>query len=168
LFAHLTSLPDLFENTLLGLTNPATDKRVSEQERRECIEAVYEAADGLPKSLNELGNQISRNGLGGKRISPADVRNIAQLIPISNLRKYRRTEFPEIIQCVESNPAVRIVLQCLYEEGIGRVQYWSDIIESAADSDYSEDQLDNAICELIDTNFLVRTGKNGEVLFAAK
>lgn len=149
----------------LGLTHPATDKLVSKIERAECIEAVYEAADGLPKSLNELGREIGRLGFGRTRISPTDIKIACAKMPMNHLKLYQRKEFPEIIKCIEGNLCVRHILQTLYKKGIGKVHYWLDIVDSSGRT-FTEAQLDNAISELIQVRFLTRTGKGGEVLFA--
>ena len=150
----------------LHLKHPANDKYVTEEQRNECVQAVYEAADGLPKSLNELGRDISLKGIDRSRVSPSDVLQVTSLMPKKNLNLYRR-EFPQIIKCVQGNLAVRSVLQHLYKEGIGHIHDWDDIVASLQLS-FSEDQLDNAICQLIDAGFLVRTGRNGNVLFVSK
>jgi hypothetical protein len=150
----------------LKLRHPGNDNLVTKEERYECVEAVYEAADGLPKGLNELGRDISMRGLARSRISPADVKEVAREMPKNLLRIYR-SEFPVLVKCVEGNPVVRAVLQHLYSEGIGHIHNWSDI-EAALQPNYSSDQIDNAVCELVNANFLVNTGIRGDILFVTK
>jgi hypothetical protein len=148
---------------VLRLRHPANERFTKKEELLECVQAVYEAADGLPKSLNELGWKISLKGLGRTRISPTDIKEITAQMPLDNLRKYK-SEYPKIIKCFTSNPIVRAVLQHLYHEGIGQIHNWSDV-EAALAETYSEEQVEHAICELIDAKFLVRTGIHGDILF---
>ena len=170
----LGTLPDKNESwkfILLGfdalkLGHPANDYRVTKEQLLECIEYVYEAADGLPKTLNEIGREISLKGVARTRITPKDIKDVAGPMPVKHLKIFR-SEFPKIVKCVEGNPAVRAVLLHLYSEGIGQIHHWTDV-ESALQPDYSVDQIENAICELINSNFLIRTGIYGDVLFVAK
>lgn len=150
----------------LGLRNPADSNYIDERQKlKECIQSIYEAADGLPKSLNELGREISLKGYRREGITASDIINVSSEMPKRNLNVFRR-EFPKIIKCVEHSLTVRAILQYLYSEGIGHIHSWSDIIFQLQ-NDHSEDQLENAICELVDTRFLIKTGRNGDVLFAA-
>jgi len=150
----------------LGLSHPANDIYATKADNAECMEAVYEAADGLPKSLNELGRDISLKGEGRKRVTPADVKKVASRMPEVNLRLYRG-EFPNIIKCVERNTVVQRVLAYLYEVGIGHIHYWDDVLIELR-NDFDEAQVENALCELVDVEFLVRTGLSGEVLYCSK
>jgi hypothetical protein len=149
----------------LGLAHPANDKLSKLDELYECIQYAYEAANGLPKSLNELGRKISLEGFGRKRVSPSDIKNVASQIPLENLKRYK-SEFPKIYKCVENNPAVRSVLQHLYEEGIGHIHNWTDV-EAFLLETFPVEQIEQAICELVEVNFLVKTGLSGDVLFVS-
>lgn len=147
----------------LGLTHPANDEHVSREENVQCMQAIYQAADGLPKTLNELGRDISLRGLGRNRISPADVKEIADQIPRKGLSRFRH-EFSEIMRLVEKSTAVRILLQQLYETGIGQIHHWSEIVSKEV-GELPEDQLATAIQELVEVGFLIQTGPFGDVLY---
>lgn len=150
----------------LGLRHPANDKYIEKVELAECVQAVYEAADGLPKSLNELGREISFKGEGGRRISPKDIKDIASHVPKNNLKIFRR-EYPLILKCIQNNPVVRAVVEFLYREGIGDIHNWSELV-TAMEPTYTEEQVDNAICELINVQFLVKTGRHGDIFFVSQ
>lgn len=164
----LPTINDSWKFLLMGfdelqLKHPANEKFIKREVLYECMQAVYEAADGLPKSLNEVGRKISLKGFGRPRISPSDIKEITGQMPLDNLKKYK-SEYPKIVKCFMGNPIVRAVLQHLYNEGIGQIHNWTDI-ESALAESFSEEQIEHAICELIDAKFLVRTGIHGDVLF---
>lgn len=127
------------------------------------MRAIYDAANGLPKSLNELGRDISLRGIGRNRISPADVKTLADEMPKRNVTLFRG-EFPKVMKLVERSPAARAVLHHLYRIGIGQIHAWSEVISSLS-PEFPEDQVDNAIREFVQAKFLVQTGQQGDVLF---
>jgi len=147
----------------LRLAHPANDKYVTKEENIECMRAIYEAADGLPKSLNVLGRDISINGMGRKRISPSDIKEFSLKMPERGLAKYRQ-EFSQIIKTVEHNAAIRIVLKHLFELGIGQIHHWGEITSSLS-SQIPDKQIDSAIKELVKINLLTQTGRYGDILF---
>lgn len=150
----------------LKLRHPANDRRlVSSEENVECMKSVYRAADGLLKSLTELGNKIATKGFGRPRVSPSDVLDVASIMPLNNYKMFRR-EFPQILGAVEQNPTVRAVLEALYQNGIGQIHHWDDLALSV-EGDHPVDQIESAIGELVATGFLIQTGRTGDVLFAA-
>jgi len=66
----------------LKIENPVTDykkKYIDKKTLLKCVQKVYDAANGLPKSLNSLGVDICMNaGYDRKRVSVADVINTAE------------------------------------------------------------------------------------------
>lgn len=151
----------------LDIENPSADykkKYIDKKKLLECVDGVYEAANGLPKSLNVLGREICmRARWDRKRVSAADVINVSREMPKRNLKKFRG-KFPEIIKCAENNIVVSHILEYFYRKGIGQIHKWNDIVTSL-EPRYSEEQIDNAIMELFDVRFLMRTGFHNDILY---
>lgn len=151
----------------LDLKHPANDRKyVDRDENKKCMQLVYTAADGLFKSLTEIGYEIAINGHNRRRISPKDIENATCYIPERNFRRFRR-DFKEITNAIHNNPAIRTVLEALYNEGICQIHHWDDLTFKITDL-LPEDQCDNAIAQLIKLNFLVQTGQTGDILYVDK
>lgn len=146
----------------LGLDQPAKDTKISRLVLQQCIDSLYSAADGLLKSVSDIGHSISMRGIGRKRVTTADIHDVCDPIPMKNLTKYRKA-FPIIIHLANTNAAVSQLLTQLYKRGVGRIHHWDDLLVESGDMPV--DQLDNAVAELIGAQFLVRTGESGDVLF---
>jgi len=82
------------------------------------------------------------------------------------LNKFRG-EFPKIIECVEKNITVRDALMYFFEKGIGQIHQWNDIATNL-EYNHDEEQINNAIVELIKVDFLTRTGYHKDVLYVNK
>lgn len=147
----------------LGLRHPGNSRFVSKEERLECIRAVYDAADGLPKTLNELGRDISIKGFNRSGVTPTDVKEVARQMPEKGLSRFQR-EFSKMTKLIEKSTAARIVLYKMYKSGIGQIHYRSDLIKSLK-YELPEEQVDSAIQELITSEFLIQTGPHEEVLY---
>ncbi|GET31623.1 hypothetical protein PbJCM13498_04860 [Prolixibacter bellariivorans] len=128
-----------------------------------CKQYCYEAANGLLKSLNELGLEIALKGENRTRISKADIVNTCKKYPPNNVKRFVNI-FPKLAAVINNNDIVKEVLLYLYQEGIGQIHNW-DSISNHFYNVYEFEQVENAICELVDADFLTRTGYNGEVLF---
>jgi hypothetical protein len=146
----------------LGLTHPGNDQRIPAEMRRACIQSLYFAANGLLKSLSDIGRRIALAASAQGRVSPATVRQICDPVPMQNLTLFRR-EFHGIVELMRHNPAVCELVQILHFRGVGQIHHWHDLL--AATKTVSSEQLDNAVAELIQVKFLVRTGQSGDVLF---
>jgi hypothetical protein len=151
----------------LGLYHPATSQYSSPEDNKKCMTEVYKAANGLLKGLTELGRNIClAKGYTTKGIGHNLIINQAREIPPKNYKRFRR-KFPDIFRCIEDNPVVRGVLEYLYNANIGQIHNWNDISFDLKDK-YDMGQIDNAISELVNVNFLVQTGKEGETLFVSE
>jgi len=136
---------------------------ISKDDLSDCVNAVYEAADGLPKRLNVLGRDIARNAsYKRRRISVSDVIQTANKVPTKDIKKYS-SEYPMIMQAAK-DPIVSLILKYLYQKGVGQIHKLGDIIESLKDST-NEKQVRHGIGVLISLNFLTQTGYNKDVLF---
>lgn len=150
----------------LDLTHPANDRYVDKNENQRCMQLIYTAADGLFKSLTEIGHEIAVNGHNRNRVSPKDIENATIHIPEANFKKFRRS-FKEITNAIHNNPAIRTILETLYNEGICQIHHWDDLAFKLSEL-LSEDQCDNAIAQLIKLNFLVQTGQASDILYVDK
>lgn len=151
----------------IGLENPAGLARrghVSKADLSRCVEAVHEAVNGLPKSLNSLGRAISMNAREHrKRISVHDILNTSLNVPKKNIRKFS-ARYPEVLIAAKRDPVIRDVLSYLYKIGIGQIHRLGDVVQKL-DAKISEQQIRSAIGELIKTGYLTQTGFNNDILF---
>jgi len=137
---------------------------------KDSIAAVYEAADGLPKSLNQLGRSIAlkaRISTNKRRqITASDIRESAEEHFYKALRSQDR-KFRPILGFIRGNVVAQAVLHHLYIQGIGKIHNWSEISMSLQ-NEFSDQQIDHAVKDLIQLNFLVRTGAQDDILFTAE
>lgn len=138
---------------------------VSKQELNELKSACYDAADGLLKSLNELGSEIALKASSQNRISKATILEVCKYYLDKNIKHFN-VDFPQISKLIQNNIFVKDIVICLYKKGIGQIHRWDEIVESF-DESIDLSQIENAICELVEINFLTRTGYNGEILFVS-
>jgi hypothetical protein len=130
---------------------------------RICKEACYDAADGLLKSLNELGGDIARQATVNGRISKATILEVSKEYLERNIKKFTR-DYPRIFKCIGQDAVVKDIIIYLYKRGIGKIHSWDEIVTSLSSS-LEAMQIENAICQLVEIDFLTRTGYNGEILF---
>jgi len=133
---------------------------------RDCTRAVYEAADGLPKSLNQLGRSISLKSQDRSGVSANDIVNQSEK-HFHNVLIRQDRKFRPILKCIKENIVAQAVLRRLYSQGIGNIHNWSDISMALSD-EFGEQQIDHAVKELVELNFLIRTGAQGDILFTAQ
>jgi len=155
----------------LKLLHPGNSKIKEERDSLpNSISVIYEAADGLPKSLNQLGRSIAINARitskGHRYINASDIRDSAKEHFNKALRSQDR-KFRPILEFIRGNVIAQVVLNHLYTQGIGHIHNWSEIT-TALQHEFSEQQIDQAVKELIKLNFLVRTGAQDDILFTTE
>jgi hypothetical protein len=152
----------------LNLWHPWNSRFPREFEQRsKCADAIWEAADGLPKSLNRLGYDIALRAEGRKAVSAHDIIDQSQKMTEEHWIQYAQ-EYPEVIAYLEATPAAVSIVRCLYEHGIARIHKLPHVIDRVATqgtATLTEAALEEAINDLASVGFLVRTGKSGELLF---
>lgn len=126
------------------------------------IDAVYEAADGLPKALNDLGRDVALEA-EYRDISVATLVEVANAKALQNWRQYKR-ECRDLFGCLQSNPITRDIVAYLYERGVGRI-HDSEDIHGVLDQRSSDSQVEHALAELCAIGFLTRTGISNQVVF---
>jgi len=155
----------------LGLKHPGhlPDRRTKNE--AECMEAVYRAADGLPKSLNQLGYEIATHVLWGDTVDTHDVVEQSEKMCQENWEQYEHMpKFREILRYLQKNHVAIEVTKALYSTGITRVhtvdQIMFTVMKALSGSRLATERDDvvRAIDGLVDARLLVRTGKSGETI----
>jgi len=153
----------------LHLIHPALELKkkykggITAHDVNECKNACYEAADGLLKSLNELGQEIAKSATINRRVSKSLILQISRNMLERNIRRHNN-DYPKLSVAIQRNTIVKDIIIYLFKKGIGRIHNWQDISESFTDGT-DETHIENAICELVEIDFITRTGYDGEVLF---
>jgi hypothetical protein len=155
----------------LGLRIPGTSLISAENDQQEaCIEAVYEAADGLPKSLNALGQDIALRAHTRTAVDARHIKDAARDMCDENWRKYGR-DFPRVLQCLDAQPICRALVRALYNNGIATIHYANDLFvllskDAALEGTIlSEASVREGLNHLERVSFLVLTGRSGEVAY---
>ncbi len=169
-------LNDGFER--LGFDTPRAmlrSKLISKSEADGLEAAFYEAADGMPKYINELAMRICQRVLDEEnaaqyrvRISVKEAISEAEQMLQENLsrcnQQVRKVE-RELINSVE----LRFVLRSIFQLGANGVHSVSELvrfIETRIDPQFSYDQFMSGFEHLRKLGLYVQTGKSGEVIFA--
>jgi hypothetical protein len=151
----------------LDIRHPGNSKFPRERELiKDCTRAVYEAADGLPKSLNQLGRSISIKAQDRPGVTASDILATAEEQFIKALRSQGR-KFRPILKCINESIVVQEIIGYLYKEGIGKIHNLSEI-SMALMGEFGEQQIEQAVKELVQLNFLVRTGEQDDILFTTQ
>lgn len=162
---------------LLGFDTPRAmlrSKLISKQEADAIERAFYEAADGMPKYINELALRIcerilnEENAAKRNRVSVSDSLSEARRMLDENISrcaaKVRKIE-KHLRQSIE----LRLVLKAIFNlgaNGVHRVADLASYIERHEDPTFSYDQFVSAFEQLAGLGLYVQTGKSGEVVFA--
>lgn len=148
----------------LELINPANSKIESEQRKKDaCIRAIYDAADGLPKSLTQLGSEISISSFGRNSVTAHDITTTSLEYTKNKIRRFR-SQYPDIMKMLNSYPVERDIFVYLITEGSGRIYHIDDVINSIKGK-YDEEQINLALLNLVKKDLIVQTGTNNDILF---
>ena len=150
-------------------------KRIAKAEADRIEEAIYEAADGMPKYVNELALRICHEILSKdniaelrSRISSSDiVKECGRMLDENLSRCNQGVRGAE--KRLRSSVELRMVLRAVFELGANGVHRVSDLvahIERSVDDKFSYDQFLAGLEELRKLGLYVQTGKSGEVVFA--
>lgn len=148
----------------LDLAHPGNSKLASERSKLEtCINAVFEAANGLPKSLTDLGWEIASRSYRRPGITASDISSQAKRIVKNKARSYRRL-YPDLMAQLRGNATVRDIFRFLLESGVGQIFYMDDIINGLHEK-ISSGETEKAVDRLVELDLLTQTGINNDVLF---
>lgn len=152
--------------TKLSLFHPATSRLQAEREKiRHCIRAIFEAADGLPKTLNFLGAEIAREAYGSSGVSAAVILDQSKKLAQSKWEECLSRP-PRWLQALESDGNAMEVVRWLYRTGLGGIYHTMSITRGLRETLPRELVL-SGIEVLTKTGFLTRTGLSGSVVFVA-
>lgn len=148
----------------LNLLHPANSKYLSQQKQVSlCIKAIYEAADGLPKSLNQLGQDIALEGENRKAVSAHDIVKNSHKMASHNWANHRRNYKPLLDLLERSRPAITLI-RVLYQMGICRIHEGLTVADFVC-NELSQFEVDSAFNELVDVKFMVRTGPTHDIIY---
>jgi hypothetical protein len=147
----------------LNKYHPGTSKYADRNDVKLAVQAIYCAADGLFKSLTELGINICREvGPETKGITLKLIQRVCKVTEERNFSKYQK-RFAEIHRLAEKAPVAAAVLFNMNRKGLGQIHNLNEIIEDL--SKYGKTLVKDAILALWKHDFLVMTGTNNEKLF---
>jgi hypothetical protein len=139
--------------------------KISYDDIKDCKDSCYDAADGLLKSINELGSELARNATQNRRISKATILEVSKKLLEKNIARFSQY-YPIVFKILNQNVVAKKIIIALYSKGIGQIHNWDDIANALlGDSVDDAKQIEDAICQLVEIEFLTRTGYNGEILF---
>ena len=118
---------------------------------------------GLPKSLTELGWEISTRCYDRPGPTSADIMSVSSQIIKGKVRRFGR-QFPDLMSELHSNADVRTVFRYLIESGVGQIFYVEDIFKGVS-KENADVEVERAISQLIKLNLLTQTGINNDVVF---
>jgi hypothetical protein len=151
----------------LDLLHP-WNSRISHQRAlsERCKQFVWEAADGLPKSINRLGYEIAKEGKDRSGVSARDIMAAAEKMIQEHWKLYAE-RFPDVVEQLYRDPVSIQVVRCLYLTGIARPHETSSLMQriQSNDSSITAACIDSAINQLSKLDFLVRTGRSGETIW---
>jgi hypothetical protein len=152
----------------LNLKHPDYELRkkigsTSTEDIKACKDACYDAADGLLKSINELGSEIARSATPSRRISKATILDVSKKLLERNITRFNQY-YPKVFKIISQNVVAKNIIINLYAKGIGQIHNWDDV-SNTLDVSAESKQIEDAICQLVEIEFLTRTGYDGEVLF---
>lgn len=150
--------------TQLGLRNPDEDKFIQEDKLKLARDAVYDAADGLPKSIVQLGRTLGLRGESRTRVSFADIQAAAQDVTCRTFHDYRR-EYRALMFALRKKPELQLVCRWMFQHGVVSRHSFSEMAEDLR-KNATYGILDDVVEALVDAQFLIRTGKDGDVFFA--
>jgi hypothetical protein len=135
----------------------------------------YEAADGMPKYINELALRICERVLGEENVASQRVRVSlsSALLEAEQMLQENLSRCNQQIRGVEkelrNSLELRLVLKSIFRLGANGVHSVADIvkfIEQNIDPSFSYDQFTSGLDQLKKLGLYVQTGKSGEVVFA--
>ena len=149
------------------MRNPWNSKYQIQPEQTDKVEReIWDAADGLPKSLNLLGNRIALKAKGRSGVTSEDVLKEALAMKEDNWKLYFE-RFPKVVEYLYQNPRGLGIVSQLYLRGIAQVHKVFDIKRPLKlhPVNAGDRELDDVINGLVGIDFLVRTGRSGEYIF---
>ena len=148
----------------LGRFHPGNSKFAEPNDIRESMASIYYAADGLFKTLTELGIEICRAaGPNVKGIYKRHIQTACKGMEEKNFSKYQ-SKFSQLHDLARAHPVIVPVLQYMNNHGLGQVHDLTAIKEELSD-EFGYTQVEDAILALWKADFVVITGQNNNKMF---
>lgn len=163
---------------LLGFNTPREKRRkrsIDKSEADRIQNALYDAADGMPKYINQIALAICRTILNEENevsssynVSTKTIINECNKMMEANLsrnnRNIRRAE-KELKSAVESRYVLKAIFQ-LGANSVHSVEKIIDHVQKNEDPSFDYLQFSSGFEKLSSLGLYVQTGKSGEVIFA--
>jgi hypothetical protein len=147
----------------LGIRTPASDRRCSKGEKEEYARYIFDAANGLLKQLNWLGQQLVENIGPVERLSLAATREVCKRI-ISDFRFKNREGIRQISSVLERNSDFADVFEFLASKAVSSITRISEI-EEHLQGKYRVDSIKSALEYLEENHVVVTTGASDLRIF---
>lgn len=139
-----------------GFLHPGNPRHPDSNTEDEIIACVFEAADGLLKTLSDLGRTISQK-TPGVTIDRATILAECKSLVHATIREYE-TEIPGFVADILDNPAKKLLMKWLFAHGVGHVHNLDILIHSDEHCGLSRDQIYAAYASLRSQGFLIHIG----------
>ncbi|MBI3368904.1 MAG: AAA family ATPase, partial [Burkholderiales bacterium] len=137
---------------------PGTSRYGQPGDEKRAMQAVFLAADGLLKSLTELGVEICKlTGPDTRGVSLLVIEKACAAFDAKNFAKYR-AKFSELHRLAEKEPITAAILLYINNHGLGQIHDKGAIEDGLAQ--YGRSQVEDAILALWKQDFLVMTGES--------
>jgi len=147
----------------LGKYHPGNSKFAKQGDELKAMQAIYFAADGLFKSLTELGVEICKAvGPDIKGVTLPTIERVCNGFDARNFGKYRQ-RFSDVHRLAEANPVTAAVLLHINNHGLGQI-HDREKIENGLTS-FGKGLVDEAILALWKNDFIVITGESNQKIF---
>ncbi len=144
----------------LGFYHPGRTKFKSSIKITDVIESVYEAANGLLKSLSDLGKAITlrtqSNTINSKTISDECKRLLQQ-----SIRDYEN-DFPGFVNDIMHSPGKKLLMKWLFKSGVGKIHNLDNMMLKAQLAHEDQAQVNSAYESFCAQGFLVAIGHNAQ------
>ena len=133
---------------------------------------VWEAADGLPKSLNRLGNDIACLAIDKKYVTAQEIKDTANDMVDKHWREYAPILRPFLEELIKNEAAI-VLLRYLYEAGIGNIHHIQNIEENLKNMRLKSGErieqyhIRDSLNQLVRLNFLFLSGPPENIVFVA-
>ena len=140
----------------LGFYYPGKTKFEGRYPLKEVIATVYESANGLLKSLSDLGKSIATR-VNGKTVSEAAIMKECKALLHSSIRDYE-SQLPGFVNDIVNSPGKKLLMKWLFKEGVGKIHNLDTLKMKVGEAQLPEDQIIRAYDDLKAQEFLVQIG----------
>lgn len=162
----------------LGFNTPRAQlryKNITKDDANKIEIALYEAADGMPKYINELALRICQRILNDEnqsndkkiKVTVNDIVTESNDMLRENISRCNK-KVKEAERHLRVSVEFRLVLKAVFDMGANSVHSVDSLIKHVQkiDENFSEEQFESGIQTLKSLGLYVQTGKSGEVIFA--